>query len=139
MERSLIALGLLVVAGCASHDDHHTKYKDPHPPQVVIPAPAAGAVMATPPAGSTTLPPQSSAAAPALTENEAAEMARAEAYRRGWRNITVERAVFANNRWHVDFAEGDKRSAWIDVAPDGTILNFSERPHDHSDDQNPYR
>ena len=131
MKGFLIALGLLAAAGCASNE-RHAKYESPHPPQALVPAPAAGAVIPTPPAGSETLPPKSPASAPALTENEAAELARAEAYRRGWRNIVVKPAVFADNRWHMDLRADNDRSGWIDVAPDGTVLRFEETPDEHA-------
>lgn len=131
MKRCFIALGLLAAAGCASNE-RQARYESPHPPQVIVPAPAAGAVIATPPAGSATLPPQGTAAVPALTENEAAELARAEAYRRGWRNITVKQAVFTDSRWHMDLrGEGD-RAAWVEVAPDGTVLKFAPGPDEHN-------
>jgi hypothetical protein len=125
-----IALGLVAAAGCASNE-RHARYESPNPPQVLEPAPAAGAVIATPPAGSVTLPPQGTAAVPALTENEAAELARAEAYRRGWRNITVKQAVFTENRWHMDLRDEKDRAGWVDVAPDGTVLKFTATPDEH--------
>ena len=130
MKGAFIALGLLAAAGCAS-DKHRAKYESPHPPQVIVPAPAAGAVVATPPAGSTTLPPQAAVAGPALTENEAAELARAEAYRRGWREIAVEQAVFSENRWHMDIRARNDRKGWIDIAPDGTVLRFVPIADEH--------
>jgi hypothetical protein len=131
MKRALMALALVAAAGCASND-RHVKYEDPHPPQVVVPASAAGAVIATPPAGSNVLPPQTSAAVPGLTENEAGELARAEAYRRGWREIRVEPAEFSSNRWHIHVVDADNRKAWLDLAPDGTVLKFSQEPDDHT-------
>jgi hypothetical protein len=132
MKGFLIALGLLAAAGCAS-SERQARYESPHPPQVIVPAPAAGAVIATPPAGSTTLPPRGTAAVPALTENEAAELARAEAYRRGWRSITVKQAVFTENRWHMDLRGANDRAGWIDVAPDGTVLKFAATPDEHDE------
>jgi hypothetical protein len=130
MKGSWIALGLLAVAGCAS-SERHVRYESPHPPQAIVPAPAAGAVIATPPAGSVTLPPQGAVAVPALTENEAAELARAEAYRRGWRNITVKDAVFTDNRWHMVLRDEKDRAGWVDVAPNGTVLRFATTPDEH--------
>jgi hypothetical protein len=132
MKGFLIALGLLAAAGCASNE-RQARYESPHPPQVIVPAPAAGAVIVTPPAGSATLPPRGTAAAPALTENEAAELARAEAYRRGWRNITVKQAVFTENRWHMDLRGSNDRAGWVDVTPDGTVLKFAATPDEHDE------
>lgn len=102
--------------------------------QVAVPAPASGGVIATPPDGAATLPPSSHAVAPSLTETEAAELARAEAYRHGWRNITVERAALATDRWHVDLyhePEGKKVRGWADIASDGKVLSFSQTPDNH--------
>ena len=129
MKRALMGLGLVLAVGCASNE-RQAKYEDPHPPQVVVPAPAAGAVIATPPEGSNVLP--SSAAVPRLTENEAGEMARAEAYRRGWREIRVAPGDFSNNRWHFRVVDADDRKAWMDLAPDGKVLRFSQEPDDHT-------
>jgi hypothetical protein len=134
MKRSLIALVLAAGAGCASHD--HARYENPHPRRTVMPAP--GAVVVTPPPGSVIVsqPSPGTVVVPALTENEAAEIARAEAYRHGWRNVGVQRASYWDNRWHVDIyhepSKHNERYGWVDIAPDGTILRFSDSPHQHA-------
>lgn len=137
MKRSLIALILAAGAGCASH--HHARYENPHAPRTVVPAPAPGAVVVTPPPGSVVIqtpPAASTVIVPALTENEAAEIARAEAYRHNWRNVVVQKARYWDNRWHVDIyyepSRHNERYGWVDIAPDGTILRFSDSPHQHA-------
>jgi hypothetical protein len=128
MKWTLIALVLASGAGCASH--YHARYESPNPPQVVVPSPAPGAVVVTPPPGSVVVQqPNTSVVVPALTENEAAEIARSEAYRHGWRNVSVESARFWDNRWHVDIYNEPHRHVehhgWVDIAPDGSVLTFS--------------
>ena len=129
MKRTLIALILAAGAGCASN--HHARYESPYPPRVVVPSPAPGAVIVTPPPGSVVVnpPPTTTVVVPALTENEAAEIARSEAYRHGWRNVGVEHARFWDNRWHVEiYNQAHKHGemhGWVDVAPDGSVLGFS--------------
>lgn len=136
MKRSLIALLLAVGAGCAS--SHHARYERSEPPRVIVPAPAPGAVVVTPPAGSVVIEPGPRVVVPALTENEAAEIARAEAYRHGWRNVGVQRARFWENRWHVDIYHEPhrhtERYGWVDIAPDGSVLAFSDTPRQHAGD-----
>jgi hypothetical protein len=140
MKWSLLALILAIGAGCATH--HHARYESPAPAQVIVPSPAPGAVVVTPPPGSISVPPGSTVVVPSLTENEAAEIARAEAYRHGWRNVAVEEARFWDNRWHVEiYNEPHKhveQHGWVDVAPDGTIIAFSDRPRHHASNY-PYR
>jgi hypothetical protein len=134
MKRSLIALLLAAGAGCASN--HHAGYESPYPPRTVSPAP--GAVVVTPPSGSVIVsqPAPTTVVVPALTENEAAEIARAEAYRHGWRDVHVQKARYWNDRWHVDIyhepSRHNERAGWVDVAPNGTVLAFSETPHQHA-------
>ena len=136
MKRLLIALVLAAGAGCAS--SHHARYESPYPPRVVVPAPAPGAVVVTPPAGSVIVsqPAPGTVVVPALTENEAAEIARSEAYRHGWRNVGVQRARFWDNAWHVDIyhepAKHAERYGFVDIAPDGSILAFSDSPRQHA-------
>ncbi len=127
MKRNLLALLLaLGVAGCASH--HHARYENPEPPRVIVPAPAPGVVVVPQfPRGPVV---------PRLTENEAAEIARTEAYRHGWRNVRVDRVAFWESRWHVDVSHNPRKHAqghgWVEIAPDGTILAFADRPREHA-------
>jgi hypothetical protein len=137
MKGQLIAVVLLAATGCSS-SHHRARYESPYPPRTVVPAPAPGAVIVTPPPGSVIVsqPAPGTVVVPALTEMEAAEIARAEAYRHGWRHVRVERARFWENRWHVDISSDMRRraeqSGWVDVGPDGTILAFGDRPHQHA-------
>jgi len=133
MKGLLIAL-LVVAAGAGCSSSHHrARYESPYPPRTVTPAP--GAVVVTPPPGSVIVsqPAPSTVVIPALTENEAAEIARSEAYRHGWRNVGVQRARFWDNRWHVDIyhdvSKHNERYGWVDVAPDGSVLAFSDSPY----------
>jgi hypothetical protein len=134
MKRLLIALVLAAGAGCATHQ--HARYESPNPPRVIVPAPAPGAVVIAPPPGSVVIPPGSTVVVPRLTENEAAEIARSEAYRHGWRNVGVQQARFWDNRWHVDIYHNVHKNAerygWVEIAPDGTVLAFADRPREHA-------
>jgi hypothetical protein len=138
MKWSLIALVLALGAGCATH--HQARYESPYPPRVVVPSPAPGAVVVTPPSGSVVIstpnPAPGTVVVPSVTENEAAEIARSEAYRHGWRNVAVQRAHFWDNAWHVDIyhepAKHAERYGWVDIAPDGTVLRFSDKPREHA-------
>ena len=131
MKGKFVALatgGLLILgSGCAS-DRQARRYEHSAPPQVVVPGPAAGAVVVPTPRRDTAIP--------AITENEAAEIARAEAYRHGWRNVQVTEARFWRDQWHVDIVHRPdgrrERQGWVDVAPDGSILTFAEGRHQHA-------
>jgi len=129
MKGILIALILAAGAGCAS--SYHARYENPNPPRVVVPAPAPGAVVVTPPPRTVTIQTPNTVVVPAITENEAAEIGRAEAYRHGWRNVGVDYARFWENHWEVEVYNEPHRSvehhAWIDIAPDGSVLGFSTR------------
>src|SRR5437868_3216831 len=107
MRGKLFAVGAVLAlgTGCASHQ--HVRYESPVPAQVVVPAPAPGVVVVPNPAPTTVV-------VPAITENEAAEIARAEAYRHGWRNVRVERAAYWRDSWHVSLERGGHhpRHAW---------------------------
>jgi hypothetical protein len=131
MKRILIALVLAAGAGCAS--SHHARYEPA--PRVVVPAPAPGAVVVAPPAGTVTVQPGSTVVVPAITENEASEIARSEAYRHGWRNVAVDHARFWENHWEVEVYNHphkySEQHGWVDIAPDGSVLGFSTR-HEHA-------
>src|SRR4051812_30091197 len=88
----------VVGAGCASHE--HVYYSKPvtqpvvvQTPTVVTTTPAPGTVISTSPA---------TVVVPAISEAQAMEIAKAEAYHHGWRNVNVQRATWLNDRWHVD-------------------------------------
>jgi hypothetical protein len=135
MKGTLIALILVTGAGCAS--GYHARYESPNPPRVVVPAPAPGAVVVTPPPRTVTVQTApSTVVVPAITENEAAEIARSEAYRHGWRNVGVDHARFWENHWEVEVYNHPHKAVehhgWVDIAPDGSVLGFSTR-HEHAD------
>jgi hypothetical protein len=128
MKTSIVALLVaLVGAGCAS--SHHARYESPAPPQVIVPAPAPGVVVVPqmPPPGHVV---------PRLTENEAAEIARSEAYRHGWHNVSIEHVGYWDNHWHVDIGRTaphhEFRHGFVEVAPDGTVLAFGDSPRQHA-------
>lgn len=134
MKNILIVLILAIGAGCAS--SQHVRYERAEPPRVIVPSPAPGAVVIAPPAGSVSVQPGTTVVVPSITENEAAEIARSEAYRHGWRNVEVERTHFWDNHWEVQVEnhvqKHGEQHGWVDIAPDGSILGFSVRAREHA-------
>lgn len=118
----LLLIGL-VGAGCASHE--RVYYSRPANQPVIVQTPVVTAPVVT------TTPPVT-VVVPAITEQQAMEIARAEAYHHGWRNVHVQRASYLGDRWHVDvFNEPHhhvETYGWADVAPDGSVLAFSTSP-----------
>ncbi len=124
---SLLAVAA-IGAGCASHD--HVYYSRPVSEPVVV----QRQVVVTPP--TTVVTPAPTVVVPAITERNAMEIARAEAFHHGWRNTTVERARFLNERWLVDLYNEPHHHVetygWAEIAPDGSVLAFSTSPHRRS-------
>jgi hypothetical protein len=125
---ALVAIG----TGCA--EQHHAYHPVNEP--VVVPGP----VVVTPvPSTSQTVisAPPTTVVVPAVTENQAVQIARAEAMRHGWRNVGVSQAGFYNDRWHVDLYNEPhhhvEHYGWVEVAPNGDVLHFSDSPRHRAD------
>jgi hypothetical protein len=130
------ALGILAGAvvllgtGCASRQQTYYHRPVPYPHPVIVPRP----VVVTP-APVVTSPP-TTVVVPAINENQAIQIARAEAARHGWRNVGISQTAYWTDRWHVDIYnqlhKHVEHYGWVEVAPTGHVIAFSRSPHHHA-------